>query len=45
MSKGIIPREVAGYGLPDCLRITIGTEEENLAMMDAMREFMGDKPY
>ncbi len=40
MGKGIIPREVAGYGLPDCLRITIGTEEENKALANALEEFM-----
>ncbi len=28
MKDGLIPRMVAGYGLPDHLRITIGTEEE-----------------
>ena len=28
-SKGVIVRQVGGYGLPDCLRITIGTEDQN----------------
>jgi histidinol-phosphate aminotransferase len=27
--KGIIVRPVGGYGLPDCLRITVGTEDQN----------------
>ena len=27
-ARGVIARAVAGYGLPDCLRITIGLEEE-----------------
>jgi histidinol-phosphate aminotransferase len=39
--KGIIPRKVAGYGLPDCLRITIGLEGEMRATVDALREFVG----
>lgn len=40
MAQGIIPREVAGYGLPNCLRITIGLEEENQALMAALKGFM-----
>lgn len=40
MNRGIIPREIANYGLPDCLRISIGTEEENRAMMAAMEEIL-----
>lgn len=40
MAHGIIPREVAGYGLPDCLRITIGTEEENHALVNALKDFI-----
>ena len=27
-SRGIIVRPVGGYGLPHCLRITVGTAEE-----------------
>jgi histidinol-phosphate aminotransferase len=38
-SKGIIVRPVGGYGLPDCLRITIGTEDQNRAVIDALSEF------
>lgn len=34
--QGIIVREVANYGLPDYLRITIGTEEEMRAVAAAM---------
>lgn len=40
MEKGIILREIAAYGLPDCLRMTIGTEEENRAAVDALTAFM-----
>ena len=40
-SKAIIARRVAAYGLPDCLRITIGTAEEMEAVIAALREFMG----
>lgn len=39
-SRGIIGRRVAGYGLPDCLRITIGLEDEVRAVAEALTEFM-----
>jgi histidinol-phosphate aminotransferase len=29
LNEGIILREMAGYGLPNCLRATIGNDEEN----------------
>ena len=38
-SKGIIVRPVGGYGLPDGLRITVGTEDQNRAVIDALSEF------
>ena len=38
---GIIPRKVANYGLPTCLRITIGTEEDMHAVVAALATFMG----
>jgi histidinol-phosphate aminotransferase len=37
--KGIIVRPVGGYGLPECLRITVGTEDQNRAVLDALSEF------
>lgn len=38
-SKGIIVRPVGGYGLFDCLRITVGTDDQNRALIDALSEF------
>ncbi len=38
--RGILVRAMAGYGLPECLRITIGTEAETRAVADALAEFM-----
>jgi histidinol-phosphate aminotransferase len=35
---GIIVRPLAGYGLPDHLRVTIGTEPENARFLDAMSQ-------
>ena len=40
-SRAIIMRRVAGYGLPNALRMTIGTAEENRAVVAALAEFMG----
>jgi histidinol-phosphate aminotransferase len=39
-SRGILVRLPANYGLPDHLRITIGLEEHNRAVIEALAEFM-----
>jgi histidinol-phosphate aminotransferase len=39
-SRAILTRKVGGYGLPDCLRITVGTEAEMRAVRDAVAAFM-----
>lgn len=38
--KGIIIRKLDAYGLPKALRITIGSEDANLAVAQAMTEFL-----
>ncbi len=38
--RGVIARPVGGYGLPHCLRITVGTAEEVQVVIDALTEFM-----
>ena len=38
--RGIIVRKVAGYGLPHCLRVTVGTEDEIGLVIDALTAFM-----
>ena len=40
-AQGLIVRGVGLYGLPDHLRITIGLEEHNRALVDALAGFMG----
>ena len=39
--RGILPRGIAAYGLAEYLRFTIGLEEENLAAIAAIEEFLG----
>lgn len=38
-AKGIIVRAVGGYGISNGLRITVGTEDQNRAVIDALSEF------
>jgi histidinol-phosphate aminotransferase len=33
-------RRVAGYGFPNALRMTVGTEEANRAFVAALSEFL-----
>jgi histidinol-phosphate aminotransferase len=39
-SRGILVRQMGGYGLPQYLRITIGTGAEMERVADALAEFM-----
>ena len=39
-SHGIILRPVGAYGLHNCLRLTIGTEDANRATLKALTEFV-----
>lgn len=43
-ARGILVRMVAGYGLPQYLRITVGREDENKAVVDALRDFVAANP-
>lgn len=40
-SRAIILRRVAGYGLPDCLRLTVGSEDDNRKVVAALADFVG----
>lgn len=40
-ARGVLVRQMASYGLPDCLRITIGTEEELRQLVEALGLFLG----
>ena len=37
--RGVVGRRVAAYGLPDALRITVGTEAENRAVVEGLKAF------
>ncbi len=40
-ARGLILRAVGAYGLPQCLRLTVGTEEANRLVVAALRDFIG----
>ena len=37
-NEGIIVRQLDSYGLPNCLRITIGTQEEMIATIESLKK-------
>ncbi|MEJ8569848.1 histidinol-phosphate transaminase [Microbaculum marinum] len=39
--RGVYLRRVEAYGLPNCLRMTIGGKEVNRLVVDSLTEFMG----
>ena len=42
-SRGLLVRGVAGYGLPNHLRITVGLEAHNRALIDSLTDFLSQK--
>lgn len=42
--RGLILRPVAGYGLPQFLRLSLGTDEENEAVLAALADFLAAHP-
>lgn len=43
-ARGYILRALDEYGLPDCLRCTVGLEEHNKGVVAALRDFMAQAP-
>ena len=39
-NRGIIVRRMLAYGLPDCLRVSIGRENEMKTTIGALKEFI-----
>jgi histidinol-phosphate aminotransferase len=42
LRRGVIVRPIAGYGLPEHLRVTVGTEAENARLLQALEESLHD---
>jgi histidinol-phosphate aminotransferase len=40
LRRGVLVRPMAGYGLPDCLRITVGLPHEHAALFTALAEVL-----
>ena len=36
LAEGVVLRPMAGYGLPECLRVTVGTGDENARLLSAL---------
>ncbi|MBM3507983.1 MAG: histidinol-phosphate transaminase [Alphaproteobacteria bacterium] len=41
MARGVLVREMKAYGLGDCLRITVGREDELNALLAGLKDFLG----
>ena len=41
LKQGVIVRPVASYGMPEYLRISIGTENQNARFLDALAVALG----
>ena len=41
LARGVILRPMAGYGLPEYVRITVGTEEENARCIAVLSDILG----
>lgn len=41
--RGILVRDMKAYGLGDCLRITVGLEDELTALVQALAQFLGNR--
>ncbi|MEM1377431.1 MAG: histidinol-phosphate transaminase, partial [Pseudomonadota bacterium] len=42
VARGFVLRRVTAYGLPNALRMSIGTDEANEGVVGALRAFMSD---
>ena len=41
LQNGVIGRELRGYNLPNCLRFSVGLEEDNRLLVDLIAKFIG----
>ncbi|MEC8009592.1 MAG: histidinol-phosphate transaminase [Pseudomonadota bacterium] len=42
LQRGVIVRPLANYEMPDALRVSVGTEEENQAFLTSLRDILSD---
>lgn len=40
VQRGVVPRPMSGYGLPTCLRITVGNRDENRRLLQVLDEVL-----
>ncbi len=40
MERGVIPRKIGAYGLPQMLRVSIGTKEEMEICLQTIKDFV-----
>lgn len=40
LQRGVIVRPIANYGLPEYLRVTIGTEEQNVRFIETLKQVL-----
>ena len=40
VARGVVPRPMGGYGLPTCLRVTVGNRDENRRFLQALDEVL-----
>ncbi len=40
VARGVVPRPMGGYGLPTCLRLTVGDRDENRRLLQALDEVL-----
>ena len=45
LKQGVIVRPIAGYGLPDYLRVSIGTDAQNRRFLAALDRALGEEEY
>jgi histidinol-phosphate aminotransferase len=43
LAEGVIVRPIAGYGMPEHLRVTVGLPEQNARMLAALGRALGRK--
>ena len=40
LEEGVIVRNLSSFGLPKCIRVTIGTPHENMIFVDKIKKFI-----